>query len=137
MGSHKPGATMDQESFEKTVSQFKKSVKDIGKKETLDPKEKQLKAQTPFREPKIHDPFDVQDIPVNSKSSQKNIENDLSEEQEPKRANLLVVFSIAAVLGLVLGIIFAALLVSGNLDLPLKDVKQVFKTITALGSHLH
>ncbi|MFK7823707.1 MAG: hypothetical protein AB8G05_06110 [Oligoflexales bacterium] len=128
---------MDQESFEKTISQFKESVKDIGKQENPNLKQKHVKAQTPFQEPKIHDELDeIQDIPIRKKSGHEKLETDFPEEEVPARTNLLLLFGLATVLGLVLGVVFASLLVSGELDLPLKDVKQVFKTITALGSHL-
>ena len=133
---------MDQESFEQTVSQFKKSVKDIGKKESQSTSSKKsAKAQAIYKEPRVIDEPAIQDIPINQDIEPKEEANDkesisLKDQPKSKGPNLLVLFSIATILGLSLGVLFAVLLVSGELDLPLKDVKQVFKTITAIGSHL-
>ena len=133
---------MDQESFEQTVSQFKKSVKDIGKKESPSTSSKKsAKDQAIYKEPRVIDEPAIQDIPINQDIEPKEEANDkesisLKDQPKSKGPNLLVLFSIATILGLSLGVLFAVLLVSGELDLPLKDVKQVFKTITAIGSHL-
>ncbi|NRA46564.1 MAG: hypothetical protein HRU09_16560 [Oligoflexales bacterium] len=132
---------MDQESFEQTVSQFKKSVKDVGKKQKESSKiekNKNFKAQTPYREPSVLDEPKIQDILIKDETSKEKPvkEAPKKEGKERQGTKLILLFGIAVVLGLALGIIFAILLVSGELDLPLKDVKQVFKTITAIGSHL-
>lgn len=127
---------MDQEPFEQTVSQFKKSISDIPKADTTT--KKQTKPNTPHHEPSILDEPAIADIPIQENSKAKKPDTKLEEEvSDAKQLNLWLLFGLAIFLGAGLGVGFAVLLVSGEVDLPLKDVKRIFKTIASLGSYLN